>query len=173
MLTDYQTKDVYSDLPTGDIPQGFRPIQRDPIVDSAKRKTRVPDLFPKRTTSAAVVEYFRVVGYTNGPSVPPANYTTANNASVVPERNAGNTAFGVKPQTNLQFVGEQAPVRTIAHWEAAHRNVLADVPQLRGIIDNELLYGLRLREDDQILSGTGTGEDLQGILTSALIQSYL
>jgi len=170
MLTDYQTKDVYSDLPTGDIPQGFRPIQRDPIVESAKRKTRVRDLFPKRTTSAAVVEYFRVVGYTNGPSVPPATYTTANNASVVPERSGG--AFGQKPQTNLQFVGEQAPVRTIAHWEAAHRNVLADVPQLRGIVDNELLYGLRLREDDQILSGSGTGEDLQGILTSALIQSY-
>ena len=72
----------------------------------------------------------------------------------------------------MTFVGEQAPVRTIAHWEAAHRNVLADEPQLRSIIDNELLYGLRLEEDDQILNGSGTGEDLTGILNVSGIQTY-
>ena len=95
-----------------------------------------------------------------------------NNAATVPQRNAGNTAFGVKPQSALSFTGEQAPVRTIAHWEAAHRHVLQDVPQLRGIIDNELLYGLRLVEDAQILAGSGAGEDLQGILNTPGIQSY-
>jgi HK97 family phage major capsid protein len=166
----YNVKDVYTALPSGD-PGEFGRIQRDPIVESAKRNTRVRDLFPARTTTAAVIEYFRVVGYADNPSSP-ASYTTTNSASVVPERNEGNTSFGLKPQTNLQFVGEQAPVRTIAHWEAAHRNVLADEPQLRSIIDNELLYGLRLQEDAQILSGTGTGEDLQGLLTNSLVQDY-
>ena len=72
----------------------------------------------------------------------------------------------------MTFKGEQAPVRTIAHWEAAHRNVLADEPQLRSIVDNELLYGLRLTEDNQILSGAGTGEDLTGILNTTGIQTY-
>jgi HK97 family phage major capsid protein len=43
---------------------------------------------------------------------------------------------------------------------------------LRSIIDNELMYGLRLREDQQILNGAGTGEDLLGILNTAGIQSY-
>jgi HK97 family phage major capsid protein len=37
---------------------------------------------------------------------------------------------------------------------------------LRSIIDNELLYGLRLQEDYQILQGDGTGENLLGILNS-------
>lgn len=149
-------KDVYSSLPTGN-PSSFGRVERDPIVLPPQRTRRVRDLFPARTTSAAVVEYFRMTGFTNA-------------ASTVAERSGG--AFGQKPQSSFTFVGEQAPVRTIAHWEAAHRNVLADEPQLRGIIDNELLYGLRLEEDNQILNGSGTGEDLTGILTVSGTQPY-
>ena len=153
---DYATKDVYSSLPSG-TPAAFGTIQRDPIVTQQHRRTRVRDLFPTRRTNAAVIEYFRMSGFTN-------------NASVVPER--VSSAFGAKPQTTMAFTGVQAPVRTIAHWEAAHRNVLADEPQLRSIIDNELLYGLRLHEDYQILSGAGTSEDLTGILNTTGIQTY-
>lgn len=152
-----QQKDIYSGLPSG-TPSAFGNVERDGIVPIAQRRSRVRDLFPVRTTNSAVIEYFRQSGFTN-------------NASVVPEYSSGN--FGAKPQSTMTFVGEQAPVRTIAHWEAAHRNVLADEPQLRSIIDNELLYGLRLTEDNQILSGTGTGEDLMGILNTTGIQTYL
>ena len=150
------TKDLYSGLPTG-TPSAFGAVERDGIVPIAQRRSRVRDLFPARTTNAAVIEYFRQSGFTNA-------------ASVVPEYSS--SAFGQKPQSSMTFVGEQAPVRTIAHWEAAHRNVLADEPQLRSIIDNELLYGLRLTEDNQILSGAGTGEDLTGILNTTGIQTY-
>ena len=150
------TKDLYSGLPSG-TPSQFGAVERDGIVPIAQRRSRVRDLFPARTTNAAVIEYFRQSGFTNA-------------ASVVPEYSSG--AFGQKPQSSMTFVGEQAPVRTIAHWEAAHRNVLADEPQLRSIIDNELLYGLRLTEDNQILSGAGTGEDLTGILNTTGIQTY-
>ncbi len=153
---DYSVKDVYSALPSG-TPASFGTITRDPIVPQAQRRTRVRDLFPSRSTNAAVIEYFRMSGFTN-------------NASTVPER--ASSAFGAKPQTTMAFTGVQAPVRTIAHWEAAHRNVLADEPQLRSIIDNELLYGLRLHEDAQILSGAGTSEDLTGILNTSGIQTY-
>jgi HK97 family phage major capsid protein len=150
-------KDVYTDLPTG-TPGAFGTVTRDPMVPRQHTTyKRVRDLFPARQTNSNVIEYFKVTGFTN-------------NASVVPERTSGS--FTAKPQSTLTFVGEQTNVRTIAHWEAAHRNVLADEPQLRGIIDNELLYGLRLHEDYQILKGTGTGEDLQGILTHGSIQSY-
>jgi HK97 family phage major capsid protein len=89
---------------------------------------------------------------------------------MVPERN-GDT-FAAKPQSSMTFEGVQTSTRTMAHWEAAHRNVLADEPQLRSIIDNELMYGLRLQEDYQILNGDGTGENLQGILTTPGIQTY-
>ena len=151
------TKDVYSALPSG-TPGSFGSIQRDAIVVPPMRTRRVRDLFPSRTTTASVIEYFRMTGFTNM-------------AATVAERNGGNSAFASKNQSGFTFVGEQAPVRTLAHWEAAHRNVLADEPQLRSIIDNELMYGLRLAEDDQILNGDGNGENLRGILASD-IQTY-
>lgn len=150
-------KDLYSQ---GPYQFPFGTVQRDPMIMMPQRQNRVRDLFPVQTTTAAVIEYFRVMGFING-------------ASTVGQRNAGNTAFQLKPQTTLQFAGEQSPVRTIAHWEAAHRHVLDDEPQLRGIIDNELLYGLRLIEDAQIMYGTGQGEDLRGILNTPGIQNYL
>ena len=156
MPVPFETKDVYSALPTGD-PGEFGRVDRVGIFQPAKRRTRVRDLFPVRRTNAAVIEYFRQTGFTN-------------NASTVAERIS--SSFGAKQQSTMTFVGEQAPVRTIAHWEAAHRNVLADEPQLRSIIDNELLYGLRLEEDDQILNGSGSGEDLNGILQTSSIQNY-
>jgi len=155
----YDVKDLYSAMPSG-TPGQFGTIDRDPIVIPPMRTKRVRDLFPVRTTSAAIVEYFRMTGFTN-------------NAATVAERTAGTpNVFGVKPQSAMTFTGVQAPVRTIAHWEAAHRNVLADEPQLRSIIDNELMYGLRLQEDAQILSGDGTGENLEGVLNTAGIQTY-
>ena len=161
MVAPFQTKSldvksIYNTLPTG-TPGQFGAVERDGIVPIAQRRSRVRDLFPARTTNSAIIEYFRQTGFTN-------------NASVVPEYSSGN--FGAKPNSTMTFKGEQAPVRTIAHWEAAHRNVLADEPQLRSIIDNELLYGLRLTEDNQILSGAGTGEDLTGILNTTGIQTY-
>ena len=161
-LTNYGVKDVYSALPSG-TPGSFGTIQRDPIVTPPTRTKRVRDLFPTRTTTAAVIEYFRQLGFTSAGG-------GVNNASSVAER-VGN-AFGAKPQSGMTFVGEQAPVRTLAHWEAAHRNVLADEPQLRSIIDNELMYGLRLLEDDQILNGNGSGENLRGVLQTSGIQDY-
>ena len=151
-------KDVYSALPTG-TPGSFGTIQRDPIVIPPQRTKRVRDLFPTRRTTAAIIEYFRMTGFTNA-------------AAAVGERSGSPEVFTAKPQTTFTFVGEQAPVRTLAHWEAAHRNVLADEPQLRSIIDNELMYGLRLHEDAQILNGAGTGENLTGVLQTSGIQTY-
>jgi len=170
-LTTYNVKDVYSALPSG-TPGSFGTIQRDPIVTPPTRTKRVRDLFPTRTTTAAVIEYFRQVGFTSiaAPGVSASSYSTNNAAAAVAERSGG--AFGLKPQSSFQFVGEQAAVRTLAHWEAAHRNVLADEPQLRSIIDNELMYGLRLLEDNQILNGDGTGENLLGVLQTPGIQTY-
>jgi HK97 family phage major capsid protein len=167
----FNVKDVFSAMPTTAVSDSrlgsFGNVQRDPMVTPPMRTKRVRDLFPTRTTNAAVIEYFRQLGFTTLQ----AGHGT-NSASSVAERNSGNTAFGIKPQSSFAFVGEQAPVRTLAHWEAAHRNVLSDEPQLRAIIDNELMYGLRLLEDNQILNGNGVGENLLGVLQTPNIQEY-
>lgn len=158
------TKDVFTDAASTVTSPTFGRTQREAPVLRPQRQFRVRDLFPVVGTDANLIDYFRVTGFT-GPS------PDTNNAAPVPERVAG-PAFGTKPQSNLTFTPDQAPVRTIAHWEVAHRNVLNDEPQLRGIIDNELLYGLRLVEDDQILNGDGTGDNLRGIFNTPGIQGY-
>lgn len=152
-----EQKDVYTGSIAPTTTRGFGTFQRDPLIPMPQRTNRVRDLFPVQPTTANLIDYFKVTGFTN-------------NASPVAERSGG--AFALKPQSTLTFAPAQAPVRTIAHWEAAHRNALADEPQLQGIINNELLYGLRLQEDYQILSGTGTSEDLLGVLNTSGIQLY-
>lgn len=180
-LTGYNVKDVFSAMPTVGNLSGFTRggglgdfgnVQRDAMITPPQRTKRVRDLFPVRRTTAAVIEYFRQIGFTSleAPGVSASSYSTNNAAAPVAERSGG--AYALKPQSSFQFVGEQAPVRTLAHWEAAHRNVLADEPQLRSIIDNELMYGLRLLEDSQILNGDGTGENLMGVLNTPNIQEY-
>jgi len=164
-LGTYGQKDIFSGMAGAQhqINHGFGRIQFDPMVPRGQRPTRVRDLFPVATTNANLIDFFRVMGYAVGEG-------EGGNAAPVADRD-GNT-FGLKPKSNLRFESAQAPVRTIAHWEAAHRNVLADEPQLQSTINNELLYGLALEEDDQIINGDGTGENLLGILNVDGTQSY-
>lgn len=165
-------KDVYTASAPVQTTRGFGQTQFDPLVPRNMRTARVRDLFPVAGTNANLIDFFRVIGFGT------SRLDLSSGAGMVPERaaadgvSAGNAVFGLKPKSNLTFESAQAPVRTIAHYEVAHRNVLADEPQLQSVINNELLYGLRLEEDYQILQGSGTGEDLLGLLNTPGIQAY-
>lgn len=154
-----ETKDIYTTVPTGTISRGLAQAEDLGLVTRPQRKVRVRDLFDVRTTDAAVIEYYRVTGFAG-----------LSNASPVPERSGG--AFGLSGQTPLDVVSAQAQMRVISHWEAASRKSLTDRKELQSIIDSELLYGLRLREDDQLLNGTGTSEDLLGMCKDPNVQTY-
>lgn len=163
-MSGYGQKDVYFGSGAAQATRGFGTTQFDPLVGREFRQRRVRDLFPVVPTTANLIDYFRVTGFGSGR----LDLTSA--ASTVPDYRTGQ--FGIKPHSSLNFASDQAPVRTIAHWEAAHRHVIDDEPQMRATIDNELLYGLRLEEDHQILNGTGSNEDLLGILRHPDIQTY-
>ncbi|WP_320188261.1 phage major capsid protein [Agrobacterium rosae] len=82
--------------------------------------------------------------------------------------NAGMVAeTATKPESDLQFELKTTQAKVIAHWMKASRQVLDDVPQLSSIIDNELLYGLALKEEGQLLIGDGTGQNLLGMIPQA------
>lgn len=159
-----EKKDVYGAMTPQVINQGLGTVvQFDPLVPRGHRPTRVRDLFPVAQTNANLIDYFQVLGFLenqgDGGAAPVADYSSGQ--------------FGLKPRSNLNFNPAQAPVRTIAHWEAAHRNILDDVPQLIATINNELLYGLQLQEDFQLLNGDGTVENLKGILNTEGINIYV
>jgi len=158
-----QHKDVYSAMasytPTYNIASN---VQQLPMVPAPAQRQRVRDLFPQASTASNLLEYWISKGLNN---------EGKGNAATVGERSGG--AFALKPQSDLSFEHASDPVRLIAHWIPAHRNTLADAPQLRSIIDNQLLYGLALAEDDQLLNGDGAGENLLGLLKRPGIQSYV
>lgn len=76
-----------------------------------------------------------------------------------------------KPQSELQFEDATAPVRTIAHWMRASVQILADAPGLRSMIDQRLRYGLAYAEEQQLLNGSGSGQNLEGLITAATAYS--
>jgi HK97 family phage major capsid protein len=62
------------------------------------------------------------------------------------------------------------PVQTIAHYVVASRQILSDAAQLQNQIDNRLTYGLALKEDQQLLYGTGSSGELEGLMVNASVQ---
>lgn len=95
--------------------------------------------------------------------------TTSNSIEYVQETGFTNAAApvaegGTKPESSLEFTLQTTPVRTIAHWIQASKQILQDVPALQSYIDTRLRFGLELVEEDQILSGDGTGQNLLGLI---------
>jgi HK97 family phage major capsid protein len=72
-----------------------------------------------------------------------------------------------KPESTMDFEMKTAAVKTIAHWTRQSRQVMADVPQLQGIVTDMLTYGLNAVEEAQFLLGSGTGANMSGIYTQA------
>ena len=72
-------------------------------------------------------------------------------------------AIGLKKQSSIGWERRTSNVETIATWMAATRQQLADAPQVRSLIDNQLGLMLGLEEEDQLLNGNGTSPNLSGI----------
>lgn len=117
------------------------------IIAPPNQQLRIRDLLIWGRTTSNAVEFVRETGFTN-------------NAAPVSEG-------ALKPESDLTFEDASAPVVTIAHWLRATRQILSDVPMLQSYIDGRLRYGLKLKEDGQLLKGSGVGLNLDGIYTQA------
>lgn len=76
-----------------------------------------------------------------------------------------------KPEVTMALDTITESVRTQAVHMPVHNNQLADIPDLRNMIDNELLYDLRKYEEEQVAYGAGTGEEFEGIVTNTDVQA--
>jgi HK97 family phage major capsid protein len=117
------------------------------IIDPLVRDLRMRDLLTVLPTQEKVIQFVKETGFTNA-------------ASPQVEGQA-------KSESSITFEDDEVTVRTIAHWTQMSRQVLDDEPQLRDYIDNRMRYGLALEEESQILTGDGTGENLDGIIPQA------
>ena len=95
------------------------------------------------------------------------SYTATNTPTATAGFFGGTPEGSTKPQMNLEYALISTAVKTLAHWIPATRQILADAAQLQQLINQRLIYGLKLSEEEQILYGDGAGENLQGLLTMA------
>lgn len=137
-----------------------------------RRELTIRDLISVRQTESDTVEYVRQTTQLTA-AAPVAEATTAeaptaNTTTGVLENAAGG---GYKPEGEIAFEKVTATVKTIAEWVPATKRGLADASQLRGLIDDELRADLAEEEESQILNGSGSGENLTGILSTSGIQA--
>ena len=117
------------------------------IISLPERAMTIRDLLAQGQTSSNSVEYVRETGFTNS-AAPVAETTT-------------------KPKSYLAFNLETAPVRTLAHIFKASRQILDDSPGLASYINARGIYGLKFVEEQQLLAGDGTGQNLEGLMEVA------
>lgn len=141
-----------------------------------RRALNLRDLISVRTTGSDVVEFVRQTSHTNN-AAPVAEATTAAGPGIDLDVQ-GETASlvlpegsGVKPEGEWAFERVSTPVKTIAEWVPATKRALSDAGELEGLIRDELVADLADEEEEQILNGDGTGENLTGILETSGIQT--
>jgi len=123
------------------------------IMARPVRTNRVRYMFRVIPTQNSVIEFIRETGFTN-------NATTVADESL-------------KPETNLVLTDASVNVRTIAHWIPIANQMLSDVPALQSYLDTRLMDGIALKEDQQILYGSGISTEMDGITNYADVQTYL
>jgi len=144
------------------------------IVEMLGRKElTIRNLVSVRRTGSDTVEYVAQTAHTNAAAVVPE--ATSSAAPTAPASGGGalipNAGGGYKPEGSWAFERKTAVVKTIAEWVPATKRALADVAALEGLINDELRADITEKEEQQILNGTGAGEDLTGINATSGIQT--
>lgn len=121
------------------------PDNRPGIVELLFKRLVVADLASPGTTDSNTIAYMKETTFTNA-------------ADAVAEA-------GLKPESTLVFAAATSAVRKIAHWIPVTEEMLEDFAQTASIIDARLRLGLDLKEEDEILNGSGVAPHLLGWMT--------
>jgi HK97 family phage major capsid protein len=133
------------DLLVTDYRPGIRPI--------SLRRLVVADLIPSSNVDATSVTYFEEQTFTNAA--------------------AATSEGAVKQESALVFNQVTDSVRKLAHWIPVTDEMLDDVSALRGFINQRLVVGLQLEEEDQLLNGDGNAPNISGILDRTGLQTEI
>lgn len=117
------------------------------VLELPQRRLTVRDLITPGRMDGNALEYVKETGFTN-------------NAGMVAET-------AKKPESSIKFDLVSTTAKVIAHYMKASRQILSDASQLASFIDGRLRYGLAFKEEQQLLSGDGTGQNLLGIIPQA------
>ena len=124
------------------------------FVGSAVNRLGLIDIIPRYTTDSDTVDYVREDTFTNAAT------------GIAESTGVTSTKTGLKIQSTLAYSVQSVGVLSISHWLPVTNRMLADAPQIRGIINQRLLLGLDLKLEAEILTGAGSGDHFRGILFS-------
>ena len=127
--------------------QLITPNVRPGVIDIPQRRMTIRQLLSPGRTDKPAIQYFRELLFTN-------------NAAPVVEGTR-------KPESDITFEDAMARVIKIAHFIKATTEAMDDIPYLQSIIDQRLRYGLQYAEEQQLLNGSGVGNNLLGLYTQA------
>ena len=114
------------------------------LIAPVQQRLFLRDVIPTASTNAAVIPYLQEAGFTN-------------NAAVVAEG-------GLKPQSELTFEEKNLVMKKLAHHFRISEEALDDVDALESYIRERGLWGLRFKEEEQLISGNGSATQLDGLL---------
>lgn len=133
---------------TGGVGAGIQPTRVAGIITDPERQFTIRDLIMPGRTGSNAVEFVQETGFQN---------------MAAPQAGEGT----LKAQSDLSFGMVTTTVKTIAHWFKASKQVLSDIPLLQSYINGRAIYGLKYKEEEQILAGDGTGQNLLGLIPQA------
>lgn len=124
--------------------------------EPVRRPLQLLDLVRLGSTEEASVQYMRQTSYTS---------------AAVETAEATSVTTGTIPEATLPFEAVSSPVESIDSWVPASRRALADVDEMRGLIDDQLLFDARRRLEAQLLAGNGTTPNLKGLDSTTGVQT--
>ena len=132
-----------------------RPLQ---IIHAPQRRLTIRDVLPQVTTNSDVIQATTESSFTN-------------NAGLQGGLTSPTVVGGegeIKAQSDFSFTLTSTQVVTMAHFAAASRQVLSDSAMLSSYIQSRLMYGLKLVEEQQMLTGLGAASgQITGLVPSA------
>jgi hypothetical protein len=129
---------------------GWLPVATPIMVAGSMQRRRafVRDLMSVQATGLKVIPYIREF----------AQLTNETGVVMVSEGSA-------KSEVTITFEAYTAIVEKMAGWLPVTDEIVSDAPTLMGYINGRLEYMCMIREEQQVLSGTGTSPQIQGLAT--------
>jgi len=147
-LQHFERKTAIESSAVGAATSGVLQIERVPgIVQEARQALTVRNLLSSRPTTMQVIDFVKV----NAPLVIASPQIETH----------------TKRENAVTFTTKSEKVRMLATWIPASKQILDDMTELSSFLQSSLPYYVDLAEEQQLLSGSGSGEDLDGLITQA------
>jgi HK97 family phage major capsid protein len=132
----------------GSSTSGVLTIDRIPgITPEARQKLMLRNMLTSRPTTMQIIDFVKVLAK--------------------PAIGSPQTEASDKGENAATFTTKSERIQTIATWIPASRQVLDDMDELMMYIQTGLPYYVNLEEEKQMLTGSGSGTDLDGLITQA------